>query len=169
MRKFLIVLGIVALLLVGLTVPASAEETGEVSCSVTVQTISISLDITDVNYGTLAFTETATSATITATNDGNVAEDFNVTGANATVTGGPWTLSNTEIGTNQYMHSVTGLSPVIAETKLTTSAQTWATNVVATTGTQTFTTKIYMPDTGSSGAGEVASTTITLTAVEYTG
>lgn len=88
---------------------AFASSTGTVAATVTPQNISVSVTDGAVAYGTLSLSSSkdTTSGGVndsqTATNDGNVAEDFNITSSNATG-GTAWTLAAT-IGSDQYKHS----------------------------------------------------------------
>lgn len=152
------ILGIVGMV-VGVAVQA---DTAPISATVTVKLISVTVDPTSVNYGTLAFGDSAISSTFTATNEGNIDEAFEIKGADATFNGGSWTLAGTS-DTNQFRHTVTGVSPAIAEQSLTLSQATWS-GTISADGTQTFTSKFYMPTAGSGGAGETATTNITVVA-----
>jgi hypothetical protein len=102
-----------------------------------------------VSYGTLS--PGASKSTIaadlndtqTATNNGNVAEDFNIKGQDS----GNWTLASTA-GTDQYVHkycTATCASPPTNFTALTTNYQTLATNKGAA-GTQTFDLQLTAPN-----------------------
>src|SRR5690349_8778650 len=77
-----------------------AATTGTVAATVTPQNISVAVTDGTVAYGTLDLSTSADTTsggvndTQTATNDGNVAEDFNVTSTNATG-GTAWTLAGT--------------------------------------------------------------------------
>ena len=156
------------------TVPALDGTTGNVAVTVSAQNISVSVTDGTVDYGVLGLSssEDTTSGGVddsqTATNDGNIAEDFNVSSTNATG-GTGWTLAGT-IGADQYKHSFcnTGSgSPDPCDTGATWSAMstsygTLATNVSAA-GTNKFDLKI---DTPSSVSDYVAkSITVTVQAV----
>ncbi len=86
-----------------------AASTGTVAATVTPQNISVTVTDGSVAYGTLDLsaskdtTSGGVNDTQTATNDGNVAEDFNITSTDATG-GTTWTLAST-IGANQFKHS----------------------------------------------------------------
>lgn len=169
MKKKLLVLGVVVALLAAATVPAFADDQQAVTCTVTARLISISVTPPGVDYGVMDFetnkssAEAPVSVTFTATNMGTVAEDFWAKGADAKINDTPaWTIVNNTIGTNQYMHSVTGVTPAIAELKLLTTEQTWAAGAsgIAPAGTQTFTTKIYMPAADSAPGNASAIITI---------
>lgn len=127
----------------------SAADTGTVTATVTLQNISVSItNNATFAYGTLAASSTKStvelSSTITATNNGNIAEKFNISGANTT--GCVWTLAGT-IGADQYKHefSTTGTFP---GTALTGSYQQLAASV-ASSGTQNFDLRISVPSSSS--------------------
>jgi hypothetical protein len=100
--------------------------------------------------------------TQTATNNGNVAEDFNISSSNATG-GTAWTISAVAIGSDQYKHSFStdGGSNYTA---MTTGYTALATNKAAS-GTQNFDLKIETP---SSSTDYVQKTiTVTVQAVAH--
>ena len=128
---------------------AMAGSSATVAATVTVQNISISVGSGTVSYGTLG-SNTAESTissdlndTQTATNTGNVAEDFNIKGQDSA----GWTLS-ASTGSNQYVHKFctsTCGSPPTNFTALTTSYQALASNV-GSNGTQKFDLQITTPN-----------------------
>lgn len=103
----------------------------------------------------------------TITNDGNVSEDFNIKGQDATGGGCTWTLGTTN-GFNQYVHqfcnstSYDCSSPPTNYTDLTTSYQSLATGISAN-GTVQFQLRLITP-TKSSCFGE-QSVDVTIQAV----
>jgi hypothetical protein len=136
-----------ALLLAG--VPAEAGTTATVAATVTTQNISLSVADGTVTYGTLS--SNATKSTIAAdlndtqvaTNNGNVAEDFNVKGQNSA----GWTLG-ASAASDQYVHkfcTATCASPPTNFAALTTSYAALASNV-ATSGTQNMDLQITTPN-----------------------
>jgi hypothetical protein len=133
-----------------------------VSATVTAQNISVSVTDGSVSYGTLSLssTEDTTASglndTQTAENDGNVAEDFNISSSDASG-GTGWTLSGTAIGTDQYEHKFSTNSGS-TWTAMTTSYATLATNVAAA-GTQDFDLQILTP----SATTDYTQKTITVT------
>lgn len=171
MKKFLAGLGILSLVL-ALAAPVLAAEAGPITATVTAKKIAVSIDPTSVDYGVLDFTDSqnsgalSPSVTFTATNDGNVNEVFNVRGADATFTGGSWTLVTAISTTDQFRHSVTGTTPAIAEQFLTTSTSGSWSGTIAAAGTQDFTSTFNMPNAGSDGTGLEATTSITVIATE---
>jgi hypothetical protein len=147
------VYAIAAVLLVVLatvvSLPALAATTGSVSATVTTQNISVAVTDGTVSYGTLASNTSKSTIAAdlndlqTATNDGNLAEDFNIRGQNSA----NWTLAATT-GTDQYVHRFCIAScgtPPTNYTALTTSYQALATNK-APAGTQTFDLQITTPN-----------------------
>lgn len=167
--KLLYVLVILALPLVFAS-QALASSTSTVSATVTPQNISVSVADGTVAYGTVALssskdtTSGGTDDTQTATNDGNVAEDFNIKSSNATG-GTAWTLAGS-IGSDQYKHSFcnTGSgSPDPCDTgptwtAMTTSYQALGSNIAAS-GTSKFDLKIDTP----SASTDFVQKTITVT------
>lgn len=129
---------------------ALADTTASVGATVTVQNISVSVTDGTVAYGTMGLNSTASTRspvdTQTATNDGNVAEDFNVKGQDAVGSTQSWTLAGTA-GSAQYVHkfcTAVCTSPPTNYTALTTSYATLVLNV-AKDGTQTFDLFINTP------------------------
>lgn len=126
---------------------ARAASTASVTATVTVQNISVTVTDGTVAFGTLANNSSAGTNgtdTQTATNNGNITENLNIKGqASAN-----WTLAATA-GSDQYVLkfcTATCTTPPTSYTALTTSYQTLATGVVATTGTQTFDLYITTPN-----------------------
>jgi len=114
--------------------------------------VSVSVSDGIVAYGTLG--QNSTKGTHsgdlndlqTATNDGNVTEDFNIKGQNST----NWTLGATA-ATDVYVHQFctsTCTTPPTNYTALTTSYATLATGIAAS-GNQTFDLYINTPNTSS--------------------
>lgn len=122
-----------------------AADTASVTATVTVQNISVTVADGTVAYGTLAVNasaDTNPADTQTATNNGNVTENFNIKGQNSA----NWTLANIA-GADNYVHrfcTATCTTPPTNYTALTTSYQTLAASV-ATSGTQTFDLVITTP------------------------
>ncbi len=132
--------------------PASqtfAATTGSVTATVTTQNVSLTVTDGSIVYGTLtANTSKSTIASDlndlqTATNDGNIAEDFNIKGQNS----GNWALAASS-GTDQYVHrfcTASCATPPTNFTALTTSYQVLA-NSKAASATQTFDMQITTPN-----------------------
>jgi len=120
-------LGVVGMV-IGAAVLGASEAT--ITATVTVQKISLTVSDGSVAYGIIpaGYSKSTCdlSDTQTVTNDGNVAEDFNIKGKDSE----NWTLAATA-GENQYVHKfATSSCPVTwGGTALTTSYQTMATNI----------------------------------------
>lgn len=131
-------------------------------------TVSVSVADGSVSYGTIAAgaskdtTSTGLNDTQTATNDGNVTENFNIKTSNAT--GGTQLTVGATPGTDVFVHefSTNGGG---AWTKFTAadSYQTLATGIAAS-GTQNFDLKITVPTTSSDY--QQKSITVTVQAVQ---
>lgn len=137
-----------------------AASTGTVAATVTPQNISVAVTDGSVAYGTLSLSSTADTTaggvndTQTATNDGNVVEDFNIKSSDASG-GTTWTLSAT-IGADQYKHSfcTTGTgTPDPCDTSPTWTAMSTSYSALASTisasGTKKFDLKIDTPSSTS--------------------
>lgn len=153
-----------ALLLAALPVvfasQTSAASTGVVAATVTPQNISVAVADGSVAYGTLDLstakdtTSTGVNDTQIATNDGNVAEDFNIRSTDATG-GTTWTLAATA-GADQYAHSFCttgGGAPDPCDSTPTWNAMTTnyaalASNIAAA-GTNKFDLKLDTPTSTS--------------------
>ncbi len=139
---------------------ASAASTSTVAATITPQNISVTVTDGSVAYGTIDLSsskDTTTGGTNdsqTATNDGNVAEDFNIKSGDATG-GTTWTLAGS-IGANQYKHSFCtsgsgSPDPCDASpswTAMTTNYQAVGSNIAAS-GTRLFDLKIDTPSSTS--------------------
>jgi hypothetical protein len=153
-------------LLVGVGNFAFAATTGTVTATVTLQNVSVSVTDGSVSYGILAASATKTTLSgglndqQTATNAGNVAEDFNIKGQNST----NWTLAATA-GSDQYVHKFciatcgTEGSPGAGFTALTTSYASLKTNV-ATSGTQTFDLLVQVPSSSATYISQSVDVTV---------
>ena len=153
------------LLVVGITSfsrVVHAATTDTVTATVTVQNISISVSVSDgvVAYGTLGTNtsaDTNPADTQIATNNGNITEDFNISGQNSAA----WTLAAIA-GADNYVHKFCNAAcgnPPTNYTALTTSYQTLAT-AVAPSGTKTFDLYITTPTSSSSFTQQSVSVTV---------
>ncbi len=142
-----VVAGVLALFAAGGIAWAATSAT--VAATVTVQNISIGVSSGTVAYGILANNTSKSTIsgdlgdTQSATNTGNVAEDFSIKGQNSTA----WTLAGST-GSDQYVHkfcSASCGSPPTNFTALTTSFQALASNV-AVNGSQNFDLQITTPN-----------------------
>lgn len=178
MKKAAIALGLAALFGAMLWLPASADPEAPITASVTVQNVSVTVSPTTVDYGTEAFETTKRSGTavspfFTATNNGNVNQDLKVRGADATFTGGSWTIQGSAVScpttpVDTYAHSAIGATSGVddAEIFMTTSnSSSNLASALAASGTKDFNSKLYLPCAGSGGQGLTASTSITVVAL----
>ena len=131
---------------------ASAATTSTVAATVTPQNISVTVSDGTVAYGTvdLSSAQDTTASGVndsqTATNDGTVNEDFNITSTNATG-GTAWTLAGT-IGADQYKHSfcTSTCDATPTWTAITTAGNYHAlAGTVTPNGTSVFDLKIETP------------------------
>jgi hypothetical protein len=127
-----------------------AASTATVTATVTVENISVAVSDGSISYGVLAVdssTGTNGTDTQTASNDGNVVEDFNIRGQNSA----GWTLNSVNTGTDNYIHrfcTTSCASPPTSYTALTTNYQTLA-SAVSVSGNQTFDLYITTPQTST--------------------
>lgn len=124
-----------------------AASTGAVTATVTAQNISVTVTDGSVAYGSLSTsttedtTATGVNNSQTATNNGNVTQDFNIQGQDSAA----WTLAGTA-ASEAYTHKfcITDCDGTPTWVALTTSYQTLATGV-ADSGTQIFDLQIGTP------------------------
>jgi hypothetical protein len=152
----------------------TGEGEAHVSATVTLQSISVTIASgypTSMDYGVMAPGTEAIPASYTpgtysylrVENQGSVAEDFLIKGADASCGAGTWTLAATP-GVNLYSHLYgTGQSPV-GYSPLSTAASILGSNV-AVGGTVDFKLKIQTP-TSSTVYGQY-STTVSILAVAH--
>ncbi len=161
MKKIIFTLLLVsAVLLIMLVMmgPVFAGTSSGVSVTVTAKNISISVSPTTYNYGVLALgTTTETASSFTATNDGNVTENFLIRGADTA----NWALAATP-GTDQYEHDWKRGSGSYAA--LTTSNAAAGGSVLAGANLPNYKFQIHMPTSSASYAQQA--TTVTFVATE---
>jgi len=158
----IMILGVVGMV-VGVAVLADTEST--VTATVTVQSISVSVTDGIVAYGTLA--AGASTSTLagelndlqTATNNGNVTEDFNIRGQVSSPAG--WTLG-ASAGNNVYVHEFSTNS-FATSSPLTTSNQTLAIGITVAS-TQDFDLKITTPTATDNYEQQSVDVTVQVTA-----
>lgn len=142
----------------------------QISLTITYTLTIISVSVSDgaIAYGTLTTssnkdtTSSGLNDTQTATNNGNVTENFNIVGQNSA----NWTLAGTA-GSDQYMHqfcTTGGGSPDPCDstptwTSLTTSYQALASSI-AVSGTQKVDLKITMPNSSTNFSQQSVDVTI---------
>ena len=175
---------LLALAMMGvLALPALAADTGTVAATVTpLLVLSVSLDVTNVAYGTLATSPnntsrtTGQSAVITATNNGNTNEDIRIYTGNATPADGAhatWILNcdsndvdpDGTVAANQYVHRFDKAAPLDsgdALTICTNAAQKVISSALAPTGSHQFVLQLNMP-TSTTGFSQ-RSMTVTIVA-----
>jgi len=141
---------------------AKAATTAAVAATVTAQNISVTATDGSVSYGTIDLSSTADTTNTgvddsqTATNNGNVTEDFNISGQDS----GDWTLA-AAAGSEEYTHkfctATCDASP--SWTALTTSYQTLA-SAVSFSSTQEFDLQIGSPSSTSNYTEQTVSVTV---------
>jgi len=162
------VLAISLIMAIGQYVMAAATST--VGATVTVQNISVTVTDGTVAYGALGLNATSSTRSPvdlqSAVNNGNVNEQFNVKGMNATGSTQTWTLAATA-GSAQYIHGfcTTGCTaPPTGYTALTTSYATLAASVAAT-ATSTFDLYINTPTATTDYTVHTADVTVQAVAI----
>jgi hypothetical protein len=147
---------------------ALSASSANVTATVTVPNISLSVSDGSVAYGTLAVSTSADTCSShlndlqTVTNDGNIAEDINIKGVDTA----NWTLAGTA-GSDAYVHkfaNATCTTSFPTGTALTTSDQQLASNI-ASSGTTPLNLQITTPTTSSVYTQQ--SPNVTLTAVAH--
>lgn len=143
--------------------PTTEYNTSDVTLSWQTTLISVSIDTTAVPFGVMPANATSTSpVVVTATNNGNVAERFQITGSRGVGRGGgTWDLSTTAQGADAYrMRAIANSSFV----DLATSAVNFPGNPTRAVGaSQPFQLWLGMPSSSSvPGTYEM---TVTITAV----
>jgi hypothetical protein len=151
--KLLLSFFLVGVFSLAVVLGVKAADTDEVSATVTVQSISLTVSDGDVTYGALAASSTRDTTddeadeSQTVTNTGNVTEDFDIKGENVTV-GCTWTLASTE-GDEQYFHKFCNNGTCDALPSWTALTADYATLAEdkAVSGTQEFDLQIGVPST----------------------
>lgn len=104
MKKLISLITMVSL--AGMMVAGMAQADDDVTATVTVQNVGVSLDQTTFNYGVMNNNSVSSTvllwagAGITATSTGNVTEDFDINGADTV----GWTLDTTTTTADHYVH-----------------------------------------------------------------
>jgi hypothetical protein len=162
MKKYSAYLISFILIFLSVATVVGGASSANVSATVTVQNVSVSVADGSISYGTLSAGEAEDTTTNgvndsqTATNDGNITEALNIRGADST----NWTLAGTA-GADQYIHKfcTSNCDSSPTWTALTTSNQTLAASVAAD-GTQVFDLQITVPSTSSSFDAETITVTV---------
>ena len=148
-------------LLAATALPALAVEEDTVTATVTPQLIAVSILDGDVDYGFLganASKDTLTPVdTQVISNDGNVAQDFDVKGQNSA----SWTLAAT-VGAEQYKHEFSN-SGSFPGTALTLTNQSLATDV-GTSSSTNLDLKITTPTSTTADVAQSVDVTVVATA-----
>lgn len=124
--------------------PVFAETSGRVTTTVTPKLISISVSPTSFSYGVVNLGGSKVSEVIVATNNGNVAEDFEIAGSTADSSGGSWQLVQTDPAQNQFKHSFSLGADYTSFTPLELDRIPFVSNIAADAA-QNFKLKIDMP------------------------
>lgn len=143
-----------------------AQVQDSVTATVTPSNVALSVAPGTVAYGTISLSSTADTTSTglnnsqTITNDGNVNQDFTISGQNTAA----WTLSGTS-GANTYIHQfcTSNCDGTPTWVDLVTGNTSIATGVAAA-GTQVFDLKITMPSETSSYLQQSVDVTVTATA-----
>jgi len=171
-KRILVLLVLVAMGAVVLGPTVLAADTANVTATVMVQNVAVSVSPGTIDYGTLTAGGVKSTlpgeanAAQTVTNDGNVSEDFNIAGADVS-TGCSWTLAETQ-DSEQYFHKFCNDTdndcdtPPTNYTALTTGYQTLDTGI-ETSNTVDFHLQIGVPS--STTCTDQATVTVTVQAV----
>lgn len=149
------------LLLISST-PLFSQATDNVTVTVTLQNVAVSVSDGTVAYGTLNTSDSEDTTTNgiddsqTATNDGNVAVDLNILGSDTSA----WTLESSA-GADQYVHNfcTSDCDSSPTWTDLTTNYQTLASSV-SPSGSQAFDLEINTPTSTGTFAEQNADVTV---------
>lgn len=163
-NRFGLIVAGAGLLLLATATPLFGADTADVTATVTVQNVSVTVTDGSVNYGTLGTTETEDTAnnggvndSQTATNNGNVQVDLNIRGANTV----NWTLAAIQ-GSDQYFHKFCTVdcdgSPTWSA--LATPGYTTLATGVAASGSQVFDLQIGTPTSTTNFTQQSATVTV---------
>jgi hypothetical protein len=150
MKTFISILSIIDLLVIMMIGPSvlASNDTATVNATVTVQNISVSVSDGTVAYGNLSLNSSTSTCDLSpvdtqiVTNNGNVAETFNVMGSTST----NWSLG-TSPGSETYVHKFSSSTCPVnwsGAPALTLAYQTLVTNV-ATSATSTLNLQVTTP------------------------
>ncbi len=162
MRSLITSIAILAVIGLAIGLAVQADTTDTVSCTVTPQAIAVSVDVGSVDYGVLDINDTSgPSVVITATNNGNVTEKFEIMSSNST----NWAISNSAVGAETFMHEFATDDPTYAAyTAMDDTAYNTLDASVSTGGTQPFKLRLKMPS--STTATDPQSPIVTVLATE---
>lgn len=158
MKKALLIASLLAAVMVIGVTQATAQE--NITVTVTIPSaISVSLSTDAWAIGELALGETATSPSITATNDGNVTEDFSIASGDSA----NWACEATA-GSEDFTMKAQG-GDLTSYTSICDTGQTLETDLVKTTGEVSFTLQFTAPtDTAALDTPQTITVTITASA-----
>ena len=165
--KLLLSFSLIAVLSLIVVWGVRADDEGTVTATVTVQNISVTVTDGTVAYGTLGQNSTADTEPAqgqTATNNGNVTEDFDIKGLDSA----DWTLE-TAAGTDQYVHKFCNdtdndcTTPPTSYTALTTDYQDLDSAII-TSGTVLFQLQINTPNPSTVYTEQSVNVTVLATA-----
>ena len=154
------------LAIVGVAVGVGVKAGDNVTATVTPQIVAVSVSTENIDYGVLNISETSDpSVVIIATNEGNVTEKFEIYGSDST--SADWTLSDTAVGEDIFMHEfATDDDSYASYTALDSSAYATLDESVSTSsGTQLFKLQLKMPSSTSTTDTQSTIVTIVATAV----
>ena len=139
---------------------AYAAPTDSIAVTVTLaELVSVSVDVSTWAIGAKALSETALSDLVTATNDGNVTENFAIKGADGA---GTWTLGALA-GADTFALGFDLTAPYETFVAIDKTGVSLAASV-AVAGTQTFKMQYSMPITNTKTVGAAQGFDITVTA-----
>lgn len=145
---------------------ALATGSASITALVTLQSVSVTTDVTSIDYGTLSTSDHKTTLSgglnspITATNAGNVAEDLTIKGQDSA----NWTIGASP-ASGVYAHKFctascgTDGAPGVGFTALSTSYATLVSNLAAS-GTQVFNLALYTPTVSAPVAAQSVDVTV---------
>ena len=153
-------------------IPAFGDGSGTVDATVTPATPCITLDASSVNFGTLPFSTSSSSASVGVASPGIIytncsSQEEKVYGRGSDATGGTgtWSLTNGGVcpGLNRYGLDLVVITASVSNQIPMTTADTLLTTTPAG-GPQPTRLALFMPCTGSTGAGEQMQLHVTYTA-----
>jgi hypothetical protein len=152
---------IIVLCLIVLTSQLQAADTAQISVSVTLESISVSVSPTSWAIGMVAAESVKESGTYTVTNNGNVAENISI----VCIDSGEWNIADS-IGINQFkMAAQGGALGTSGYTSIRTS-QTLKSNLAASGTVTDLKLQFTAPQAGSETTEQTIP--VTLTATKYT-
>jgi hypothetical protein len=164
MKKLVIVVVLAAgMCCFGISQSQADTDTGTISVTVSMEsTVAITVSPDGWTIGSVAFDEVTASPEYTATNTGNVDEDFTIKGANAT--SGGWLIQTGPVGDDIFMVGA-DLDPNDSyDILLWTTDETLKNAVSFTNGTAVFKLQYSTPSGDTYGQGVAQGFVVTVTA-----